>query len=71
MALTAGIRAPRASGRSRWLTSTLLELLGDVSIEAAEAAPFAAPTALGGGATVTLHVFVPDVDNLAERTAIA
>ncbi|MFF4331399.1 VOC family protein [Streptomyces sp. NPDC001591] len=31
----------------------------------------AAPTSLGGGTSVTLHVFVPDVDGLAERARAA
>ncbi|MER6275490.1 VOC family protein [Streptomyces sp900105245] len=44
--------------------STLM--LGDASVSEAEAASFAAPTSLGGGTSVTLHVFVPDVDSLAE-----
>ncbi|MBV1852901.1 VOC family protein [Catellatospora tritici] len=44
-------------------------MLGDVSTAEAEAAAFVAPTALGGGTSVTLHVFVPDVDSLAERAA--
>ncbi|MET8584142.1 VOC family protein [Streptomyces collinus] len=35
-------------------------MLGDVSVEEAEAASFAAPAALGGGTSVTLHVFVPN-----------
>ncbi|MFR9794547.1 VOC family protein [Streptomyces sp. MS06] len=41
-------------------------MLGDVSVEEAEAAAFTAPASLGG-TTVTLHVFVPDVDALAVR----
>ncbi|MFG2949236.1 VOC family protein [Streptomyces adustus] len=45
--------------------STLM--LGDASLGAVEAAAFTAPTSLSGGTTVTLHVFVPDVDRLAER----
>ncbi|MTE17776.1 VOC family protein [Streptomyces sp. TRM43335] len=45
--------------------STLM--LGDVSVDEAEAASFVAPTSLGGGTPVTLHVFVSDVDSLAER----
>ncbi|AWI30631.1 VOC family protein [Streptomyces tirandamycinicus] len=49
--------------------STLM--LGDASLDEAEAASFAAPASLGGGTTVTLHVFVPDVDSLAERAAAA
>ncbi|MFI6940206.1 VOC family protein [Streptomyces sp. NPDC050418] len=32
---------------------------------------FVAPAALGGGTSVTLHVFVPDVDELAERARAA
>lgn len=46
-------------------------MLGDVSVDEAEAASFAAPVSLGGGTSVTLHVFVPDVDALAERAAAA
>lgn len=46
-------------------------MLGDASVAEAEAASFAPPTALGGGTTVTLHAFVPDVDALAERAAAA
>ncbi|WP_240810672.1 hypothetical protein [Streptomyces tendae] len=42
-------------------------MLGDVSVEEAENASFAAPASLGGGTSVTLHVFVPDVDSLAAR----
>ncbi|MHC5703544.1 VOC family protein [Streptomyces tirandamycinicus] len=49
--------------------STLM--LGDASLDEVEAASFAAPASLGGGTTVTLHVFVPDVDSLAERAAAA
>ncbi|MYQ45209.1 VOC family protein [Streptomyces sp. SID4985] len=49
--------------------STLM--LGDASVSEAEGASFAAPTSLGGGTTVTLHVFVPDVDTLAERAEAA
>jgi PhnB protein len=49
--------------------STLM--LGDASVGEAEAASFASPTALGGGTSVTLHVFVPDVDSLAERAEAA
>ncbi|WP_442906172.1 VOC family protein [Kitasatospora sp. NBC_00458] len=45
-------------------------MLGDSSPDAAEAAAFAAPAALGG-TSVTLHVFVPDVDALAERAESA
>ncbi|MFD7698898.1 VOC family protein [Streptomyces caelestis] len=46
-------------------------MLGDVSVDEAEAGSFAAPAALGGGTSVTLHVFVPDVDSLAERAEAA
>jgi PhnB protein len=46
-------------------------MLGDASVDEAEAAAFTSPRALGGGTSVTLHVFVPDVDSLAERAAAA
>ncbi|MGW4508436.1 VOC family protein [Streptomyces sp. NPDC004436] len=46
-------------------------MLGDAGTEEAEAALFASPAALGGGTSVTLHVFVPDVDALAERAEAA
>ncbi|MFD5658965.1 VOC family protein [Streptomyces hirsutus] len=49
--------------------STLM--LGDAGVDEAEAASFAAPASLGGGTSVTLHVFVPDVDSLAERARAA
>ncbi|WP_079078291.1 VOC family protein [Streptomyces sp. CdTB01] len=49
--------------------STLM--LGDASVDEAEAASFAAPASLGGGTSVTLHVFVPDVDALAARAEAA
>ncbi|MFF1275789.1 VOC family protein [Streptomyces marokkonensis] len=49
--------------------STLM--LGDASTDEAEAGAFAAPASLGGGTSVTLHVFVPDVDGLAERAEAA
>ncbi|WP_432019223.1 VOC family protein [Streptomyces sp. 1222.5] len=49
--------------------STLM--LGDASVSEAEAASFAAPASLGGGTSVTLHVFVPDVDSLAESAEAA
>ncbi|MDT6985411.1 VOC family protein [Streptomyces lusitanus] len=45
--------------------STLM--LGDASVKEAENASFTAPAFLGGGTSVTLHVFVPDVDALAAR----
>jgi PhnB protein len=44
-------------------------MLGDASVEEAESGSFAAPARLGGGTSVTLHVYVPDVDALAERAA--
>ncbi|MBT3150168.1 VOC family protein [Streptomyces sp. CHD11] len=46
-------------------------MLGDASTDEAEAGAFAAPVSLGGGTSVALHVFVPDVDRLAERAAAA
>ncbi|MQY14124.1 hypothetical protein SRB5_42860 [Streptomyces sp. RB5] len=46
-------------------------MLGDASTDEAEAASFASPAALGGGTSVTLHVFVPDVDALAARAEAA
>ncbi|MEU9394549.1 VOC family protein [Streptomyces sp. NPDC048324] len=46
-------------------------MLGDASVDEAEAAFFAAPASLGGGTSVTLHVFVPDVDALAARAEAA
>ncbi|GGK54345.1 glyoxalase [Planomonospora parontospora subsp. parontospora] len=46
-------------------------MLGDGSVDEAEAGSFAAPSSLGGGTSVTLHVFVPDVDGLAERAQAA
>ncbi|MFD7689106.1 VOC family protein [Streptomyces sp. NPDC059781] len=46
-------------------------MLGDASTDEAEAGSFAAPASLGGGTSVTLHVFVPDVDSLAERAEAA
>lgn len=49
--------------------STLM--LGDASVDEVEAASFASPASLGGGTSVTLHVFVPDVDSLAERARAA
>ncbi|MGA5086220.1 VOC family protein [Streptomyces pseudogriseolus] len=45
--------------------STLM--LGDASVKEAEDASFTAPAFLRGGTSVTLHVFVPDVDALAAR----
>ncbi|WP_380285334.1 VOC family protein [Kitasatospora purpeofusca] len=42
-------------------------MLGD---SGGDGAPFAAPSALGG-TSVALHVYVPDVDALAERAAAA
>ncbi|MFE9676668.1 VOC family protein [Streptomyces sp. NPDC006259] len=46
-------------------------MLGDAGVDEAAATPFAAPTSLGGGTSVMLHVFVPDVDGLAERAEAA
>ncbi|MFF5340505.1 VOC family protein [Streptomyces althioticus] len=42
-------------------------MLGDASVKEAEEASFTAPAFLGGGTSVALHVFVPDVDALAAR----
>ncbi|MEV5164565.1 VOC family protein [Streptomyces werraensis] len=42
-------------------------MLGDASVKEAEDASFTAPAFLSGGTSVTLHVFVPDVDALAAR----
>ncbi|MEV5181929.1 VOC family protein [Streptomyces werraensis] len=42
-------------------------MLGDAGVKEAEDASFTAPAFLGGGTSVTLHVFVPDVDALAAR----
>ncbi len=46
-------------------------MLGDAGADVPALAAFAAPAALGGGTSVALHVFVPDVDSLAERAAAA
>ncbi|MFJ9118910.1 VOC family protein [Streptomyces sp. NPDC102394] len=46
-------------------------MLGDAGVDEAETASFAAPASLGGGTSVTLHVFVPDVDALAARAEAA
>ncbi|MFJ9641634.1 VOC family protein [Streptomyces sp. NPDC004244] len=46
-------------------------MLGDASVDEAEDGAFTSPPSLGGGTTVTLHVFVPDVDDLAERASAA
>ncbi|MEJ8646226.1 VOC family protein [Streptomyces sp. MS1.HAVA.3] len=45
-------------------------MLGDAGVDEAEAGAFASPAALGG-TSVTLHVFVPDVDSLAKRAEAA
>jgi PhnB protein len=45
-------------------------MLGDASTEEAEGGDFVAPGRLGG-TSVTLHVFVPDVDALAQRAEAA
>ncbi len=44
-------------------------MLGDASVPEAEAeaAAWRSPAALGGGTTVALHVFIPDVDALVRR----
>ncbi len=46
-------------------------MLGDAGADAEGLASFAAPGSLGGSTSVALHVFVPDVDALAERAAAA
>ncbi|WP_328483959.1 VOC family protein [Streptomyces sp. NBC_00377] len=46
-------------------------MLGDAGADGTGAASFAAPARLGGGTSVALHVFVPDVDSLAERAEAA
>lgn len=46
-------------------------MLGDAGGDEAQAVSFAAPTSLGEGTSVMLHVFVPDVDSLAERAEAA
>jgi PhnB protein len=46
-------------------------MLGDASADESEVGSFAAPASLGGGTSVTLHVFVPYVDSLAERAEAA
>ncbi|WP_406004817.1 VOC family protein [Streptomyces sp. NBC_00637] len=46
-------------------------MLGDAGVEEAGTGSFAAPASLGGGTSVTLHVFVPDVDSLAKRAEAA
>ncbi|MGW1066876.1 VOC family protein [Streptomyces aureus] len=46
-------------------------MLGDAAATGTGTGSFAAPAALGGGTSVTLHVFVPDVDALAERAGAA
>ncbi|MFD9124836.1 VOC family protein [Kitasatospora sp. NPDC059571] len=45
-------------------------MLGDAGPADADGAGFAAPVPLGG-TSVTLHVFVPDVDALARRARVA
>ncbi|MFJ7113815.1 VOC family protein [Streptomyces albogriseolus] len=62
------LEAPGGGVRHAEITvgrSTLM--LGDASVKEAEDASFTAPAFLGGGTSVTLHVFVPDVDALAAR----
>ncbi|MEU3895061.1 VOC family protein [Streptomyces sp. NPDC045251] len=46
-------------------------MLGDAGAGGAEFGDFLSPAALGGGTSVTLHVFVPDVDGLARRAEAA
>lgn len=46
-------------------------MLGEADADEAVTPSFAAPTSLGGGTSVTLHVFVPDVDSLAKRAQAA
>lgn len=46
-------------------------MLGDAGAAEAGSGSFAPPPVLGGGTSVMLHVFVPDVDALAERAAAA
>ncbi|MBD0843093.1 VOC family protein [Streptomyces sp. TRM68416] len=46
-------------------------MLGEATADEAGVGSFLAPTSLGGGTSVTLHVFVPDVDSLAERAEAA
>lgn len=46
-------------------------MLGDAGADEAGASTWAAPAALGGRTSVTLHIFVPDVDGLAERAVAA
>ncbi|MCT7354241.1 VOC family protein [Streptomyces sp. 15-116A] len=47
--------------------STLM--LGDAGADGPDGSFFVAPASLGGGTSVALHVFVPDVDSLVERAA--
>ncbi|WP_141203678.1 VOC family protein [Streptomyces griseorubiginosus] len=46
-------------------------MLGDATVDEAESGAFASPASLGGGTSVALHVFVPDVDSLAKRAEAA
>jgi len=46
-------------------------MLGDATVDKAESGAVAAPASLGGGTSVALHVFVPDVDSLAKRAEAA
>lgn len=46
-------------------------MLGDATVDEAESSAFTAPASLGGGTSVALHVFVPDVDSLARRAEAA
>ncbi|WP_217251084.1 VOC family protein [Streptomyces sp. AC602_WCS936] len=46
-------------------------MLGDAGADGSEFGDFRSPAALGGGTSVTLHVFVSDVDSLARRAEAA
>ncbi|WP_217145723.1 VOC family protein [Streptomyces sp. AC627_RSS907] len=46
-------------------------MLGDAGVDEGEGGNVAPPVSLGGGTSVMLHVFVPDVDGLAERAEAA
>lgn len=46
-------------------------MLGDAGADDGDMASFAPPASLGGRTSVTLHVYVPDVDGLAERAEAA
>ncbi|MFK8909476.1 VOC family protein [Streptomyces sp. YS-3] len=46
-------------------------MLGDAGEDEPKPGSFAAPASLGGSTSVMLHVYVPDVDGLAERAEAA